>query len=285
MLVVRHFKLGSRYGDVVTKTFFSDSKDSEIHIDVCDGVYGDSVFAIITSKSVLFISEGVQEALLPQEVLFSEKAEFKFVQSTKGDISILLIEIPKNFYGDEEHIISSLLKKRWLNLEEVIPFFKNTSAVPTYSDDFSFKSFVLSLAYYLPVLIDNGKSEKKENWLFEKIVRQIDANIGDADLYLVQIASLCFCSKRLVQKVLSAHGLTFSSMVNQRRLERFKYLLNYSNWHVSEISQKCGFNSVSYAIRLFRQENGITPHQYRKRLKENGGLKYNASGPRIYPSL
>ncbi len=77
----------------------------------------------------------------------------------------------------------------------------------------------------------------------------------------------------------------FSSIINQRRLERFKYLLNYSNWHINEISQKCGFNSVSYAIRLFRQENGITPHQYRKRLKENGGLKYNASGPRIYPSL
>ena len=49
------------------------------------------------------------------------------------------------------------------------------------------------------------------------------------------------------------------------RLERSVYLLNNSEFSISEIAQKCGFNQQSYYNRLFMRKFGITPKEMRAR--------------------
>lgn len=41
-------------------------------------------------------------------------------------------------------------------------------------------------------------------------------------------------------------------------------MLRKDAFSVSEVSERCGFSSVSYFCRAFKDETGMTPLQYRK---------------------
>lgn len=48
------------------------------------------------------------------------------------------------------------------------------------------------------------------------------------------------------------------------RLERAKEMLRDTTKPVLEISLDCGFDNVSYFIRQFKKEEGVTPREYRE---------------------
>ena len=48
------------------------------------------------------------------------------------------------------------------------------------------------------------------------------------------------------------------------RLTNAKYMLKEDDISVSEIAEKCGFCSISYFCRVFKEHYNITPLAYRK---------------------
>ena len=50
------------------------------------------------------------------------------------------------------------------------------------------------------------------------------------------------------------------------RLSYAKEYLNSGYYSVSEIAHKCGFDDVSYFVRFFKKQTGITPGDFKKRL-------------------
>jgi YesN/AraC family two-component response regulator len=48
------------------------------------------------------------------------------------------------------------------------------------------------------------------------------------------------------------------------RIERAKHMLDEPIKNISQISAECGFQSVSYFVKLFHKETGLTPMQYRE---------------------
>ena len=49
----------------------------------------------------------------------------------------------------------------------------------------------------------------------------------------------------------------------QYRLKVALELLSFSEWNITEISQKIGYNNVTHFIQTFRRKYGISPKQYR----------------------
>lgn len=49
----------------------------------------------------------------------------------------------------------------------------------------------------------------------------------------------------------------------QYRLKIALELLSFSEWNITEISQKIGFNNVTHFIQTFRKKYGVSPKQYR----------------------
>lgn len=49
----------------------------------------------------------------------------------------------------------------------------------------------------------------------------------------------------------------------QYRLKIAEELLSFSEWNVTEISQKTGFHNVTHFIQTFRKKYGLSPKQYR----------------------
>ena len=61
-----------------------------------------------------------------------------------------------------------------------------------------------------------------------------------------------------------AFGKKFTDYRNHLRLEHGRELLVTKEWAVELIAQDCGFQSPNHFYRLFRQNYGITPRQYRE---------------------
>lgn len=59
----------------------------------------------------------------------------------------------------------------------------------------------------------------------------------------------------------------FKDFINQLRVSESKKLLQGTNLSVTEISYRCGFNSIRNFNRNFLKECGVSPQVYRKSLK------------------
>lgn len=54
--------------------------------------------------------------------------------------------------------------------------------------------------------------------------------------------------------------------LNYYRIERACYMLMHTDTSITELSLNCGFNDLSYFIKMFKKYKGITPAKYRTQL-------------------
>ena len=59
-------------------------------------------------------------------------------------------------------------------------------------------------------------------------------------------------------------GFTIMEYILKTRLAAAKNMLKTESISITEISEKCGFSSVSYFSRVFKEHTGITAIAYRK---------------------
>jgi len=59
-------------------------------------------------------------------------------------------------------------------------------------------------------------------------------------------------------------GLSIPMYIKLRRMSEAVLLLNKDEYQVSDIAFKCGYNSVSYFIKRFKETFNVTPNEYRK---------------------
>ena len=61
--------------------------------------------------------------------------------------------------------------------------------------------------------------------------------------------------------------ISFMQYVSHLRMTRAKHLLYSTEHSITEIAFSCGYPSVNFFIRSFKEAHGITPLQYRKQSK------------------
>lgn len=79
----------------------------------------------------------------------------------------------------------------------------------------------------------------------------------------IHVSKYHFC--RLFKKTM---GVTVMEYILKTRIVMAKQLLSHEALSVTEIAARCGFGSISYFSRIFKEETGETPMQYKKRMKE-----------------
>ena len=107
--------------------------------------------------------------------------------------------------------------------------------------------------------------EKKLDTM-KNIVSYLQEHISEKIL-VDDVASICFMSANYFCKYFKHQfGKTFTQYVNGLRLEKACRLLEETDLPVMEISLQCGFENLSYFVRLFKKDKGVTPSDYRRRL-------------------
>ncbi len=83
------------------------------------------------------------------------------------------------------------------------------------------------------------------------------------DLSLKNIADQCNVSERYLRKLFSTQLHTsFTDYMNELRINKAKELLHHTTQSVKEVTYLCGFNSVEYFSRVFKQYTGMSPGNY-----------------------
>lgn len=120
----------------------------------------------------------------------------------------------------------------------------------------------------LGINIDNETIINKRDvaWL-RKAILFMEENYNQ-NISAKQVAELCAMSYNYFtarfKKVL---GRSFSSHLNYVRLRQAEYQLISTNDSITNVAYDCGFSSTSYFISIFAKHKGITPQNYRKRLR------------------
>jgi AraC-like DNA-binding protein len=119
----------------------------------------------------------------------------------------------------------------------------------------------------LGIDINNDTINKRDVEWLRKAILFIEENYNQ-NISAKQVAELCAMSYNYFtarfKKVL---GRSFSSHLNYVRLRQAEYKLVSTNDSITNVAYDSGFSSTSYFISIFAKHKGITPQNYRKRLR------------------
>ena len=104
-----------------------------------------------------------------------------------------------------------------------------------------------------------------------KATRFVEKNIANTDLSVEIFSREMGVSRgHLYNKIVSLTGKTPTEFIRIMRLKRGAQLLGKSQLNVGEVAFKVGFNDPKYFSRYFKDEFGVSPSEYVKRIEKNG---------------
>lgn len=168
------------------------------------------------------------------------------------EISLLLDPLTVNLEGEEfEHAVNLFNAALYEQTQKL-----------TYTDE-----IVRSIINSLICLFLKAKVGNENN---VSIRKKLIKFLLDNDRYLTEVSledfsrefnySLSHASKFFKDKT----GMTFSEAKQFYRIQKAKRLLLSSNYSIAEISQMCGFNYYHLFHKVFKNNSGMTPLEFRK---------------------
>ncbi len=197
------------------------------------------------------------------------------------DFSILYIRIPRltlnprviaplslsighlNSKSGIDHIFARMLTALAEILEEI-----ESSQLPPV--ELALTEFIIASLSDEKTVFGLGGAAGARTSHLHRICQSIETMLGDPDLNLARVASEHGVSTRYLQKLFTNADMSFSQYLRTRRLERCRADLMsplHSQLSISEICFRWGFNGSAHFSRVFRNEYGISPRDYRR-----GGL-------------
>lgn len=113
---------------------------------------------------------------------------------------------------------------------------------------------------------------KLDQEFFDKMNKIIEENIsGDVDVNLLA-TKLATSTSTLYRKMKSMTGISTNEYIRKYKMQYAEHLLLEGKYTISEISFMVGMNSIAYFRKCFKDEYGLIPSEYLKKLKsENEG--------------
>ena len=88
----------------------------------------------------------------------------------------------------------------------------------------------------------------------------------------IKLDELCFLfntnKTTLCANFKKAYGQTIIDYINNLKIKEAKVLMREGKYNLTEISAMLGFNSIHYFSRMFKKITGVSPNEYKKKLKE-----------------
>jgi AraC-like DNA-binding protein len=98
----------------------------------------------------------------------------------------------------------------------------------------------------------------------QRIKALLEAHYSDPDITTRMIyAETGIPPERVFRLLKESYHLTFKQIINAMRIKEAKRLLRESDLRVTEIAMKLGFGQHSYFNHLFKEQEGMTPSEFR----------------------
>ena len=125
---------------------------------------------------------------------------------------------------------------------------------------------------------DIHSSDDVRDVILESINRYVRAHLSQAVTIGDIAADLGYSVSHLRAVFRDRLGVSLGRYMRESRLSEAAQLLQTSTFNVSEIGEKCGFESLYAFSRAFRKAYGIPPRTYRQLVQEGGPLPSTGRG-------
>ncbi len=239
----------------------------------------------VSGGAALFCINGKEYVVSENSVIFISNFEshnFKIVKYPYRRYFILIN--PEYFYqAIDEPVLASLFKQRPQDFSHVLKLHDADKKICSmvkdmYKEvengaDFMQSALGSKLKLLFIELYRNHREcfplanhDSTNNVIFE-IQKYIDNNLLE-EITLRELSSKFYTDmyylSHLFKKVT---GFTFKKYLIIQRLSLAKDLLIETDYDITYVAHNSGFNNVNHFIRIFKKYEGITPYQYRKKLR------------------
>lgn len=120
------------------------------------------------------------------------------------------------------------------------------------------------VADYIRILAENSPKTKSElHWLAAAMKRYADETYTE-NITLSELSTTYRKNEKYLGRLFKREiGVSYNEYVLEKRLKKAKKLLLESDDKIIDIALSCGFNTISYFNRVFKKENGVSPHVFR----------------------
>jgi two-component system response regulator YesN len=177
---------------------------------------------------------------------------------SKGDLSIIYV---KYIFAD---ILKRLLDKN--HFDDKIEIKEHVENIFNCSSILQLKEIVQSVLKRINALTAEVNEESRR-WLIDDVLNIIESeHMKDIGLdYIAEKISISSSYLSFIFRKETGHNLV--KYINQFRLEKSKVLLRETNFKIVDVGKKVGFLNQSYFCLMFKNYYGLTPGDFRERVK------------------
>lgn len=129
---------------------------------------------------------------------------------------------------------------------------------------------LLSLLYEKDYLVSIEKVEEPDSYQLEnvnKVIGYIRDNYNKK-ITVSEVADFIGMSEQYFCRYFKKKmGKTLTEYINEIRIDKAAAMLVNTDEKVIDIAIQCGYDNISYFIKRFKNEKGVTPQEYRKENK------------------
>lgn len=226
---------------------------------------------ILEKDKFLLINKGVLHVLEPQ----SDYATFSYIQMDIYDATDTLHDETSIFYSflGQKQCLQYIIEEDGGELSEIAKEIQKEMSEKKLSYEAYIKAAVMKTVAYMTrhgLIIPSEQTKKspKVMKIFDAI-KYITENYT-SEITLAQISSVAGVSKYHFCKLFKEiTGSSFTEYLNYVRLNFVERDLSCTNKSISEIAFECGFTSIQYFNRVFREYKKCTPSEYRRLISSN----------------
>ncbi len=244
--------------DAMHRTWHASEEHLFLYVHTGRGslVCAQSVFPL-EEGTLLFIGAGVYHYTVSEVPAEYDRSKLALAPHR---LQVLSGALPRLSFLDKSVVYARIPPEKRARVEDI--FCRGTEG----SRELGLMAAALELLGFLQAY-EAGSTSGTEGRM-AKAIRFINENIAQ-DLDVQKICDEINVSKYHFCRRFKAHtGVTVMAYLLKTRIILAAEELRKTDLPVSEISENLGFSSLSYFCRVFKQERGVTPLQYRKQAKQ-----------------
>lgn len=119
-------------------------------------------------------------------------------------------------------------------------------------------------------LLETIQEEKLYNIQIQEALKYVDEHLHQT-MYMKEVADHLHLNASYFSVLFKEQtGITFSEYLTRRRVQRAKELLLGTALTIAEISEQVGYQTAKYFIKVFRDQENMSPSQYRQQAADLG---------------
>ncbi len=221
---------------------------------------------------------GVSEKYVPLRegdcIILYKGAPHWFLVDKKDSCQIaqleFCVEVPDEI-KDGAELFRPVRYHKFSDCEPVKELIENICRLHRMEKHGKYKDLQMSLLFIQLFIELTAKLEEQDsherNGKIEEIINYMNENYEN-DICIEDLAKQFGVSSRYIRKYFKKEtGISGSQYITSLRIEKAKELLWFSEKSVTEVALLTGFNSSQYFCRVFQQQTGKTPLEYRNMWK------------------